>query len=325
MRKAARSALGLMACILLAGAAAFTGAATGDNQFPLAPAYSCNTTYANEVAGGAQTLHETDVVQRFGKWYHGIARPDSRNLEPFYDYYVGKVGTPPVWTFINISPQNTFVATAPSLGSEWRILFPAGEGTWRVSVDYAGPLAGKNVQWMRIMHPDLTQECDATVVPSATPAWSVVPSRGFSGEWTCFAALTGKPSIEERLSVSQMYFATPAPAPATPGVQSAAPEPQPTTQNWWQGHATTTPAPDVTPTPIYDFDLYYTKDQRVMVEVDAAGSYSIATSSLKISPLIFPTTWTVIYPEVGNGYTFEYAPPDGFRIVFADGSQVCHR
>ncbi len=303
-------------CVLFAGLAAVAGGAAGRHPMgvPLAPAYSCTTTAANEGAGTTQSLHETDVFEHFGRWYHAVARPDPGQSEPFYDYYIGYVGKPPVWTYIQVSPQNTFVATAPSLTSEWHIQFPAGEDNWRVTGDFANP--APYVKWMRISHPDLTQECNATPLPAATPPWSIVlPAPDVTGSWTCKTALTGEDANPEYLSITQM-------------MRLAMPATKLPVQNWWQGRATTTPGGGSSST-IYEFNLFYTPAQRVMVEVDASGSYTIATSALTLSPSIFPSTWTVIYPMVENGYTFEPVPQselgNWFELIFADGYQDCTR
>jgi hypothetical protein len=318
-----KSFISLVSLIALGSSAALAGAAdaadvTGPAQSVparLARNYSCTTTQANNRGLLPQVYLENDTIEFIGQnWQHGTARLADGSGKTSYDYYLGYVDNK--WVYIQIDPlipesQGYFVGMSPGgpgpqgtlNGSTWRVVSPAGEGTYNFTESASGGV----VQWFRIAFADLNQFCvlapaGAEVPPAATPATSQTPMADLVGKWKCLTTKTGQDGSGtdlEDLTVSQLGA------------------------NWWQGRATTMDGKVV-----YEYNLFSTHTQRVLIQVNAfAGSYEIATSFL--TPTLQHSTWTVIFPTVENGFTFEAVPPaplnQEFRVVFADGTQTCTR
>lgn len=287
--------------------------ADGGGTASPAGTYSCLTTRSILTAGANHGwFAEQDTIARigagsYGWWYHGTARPEPGDTSPFYDYYLGYVKGR--WIYVQIDPfhGSYFVATPAgdrtgigSLIGSWQIMFPAEQGTYVYS---------QRPNSFTIRYPDLTQVC--TKLSSATPP-PPLPSMH------CVVHKTdGSGAPDELLSI-----ATIAP-PATPSPAAQAPPLYP----WWQGVARYgTDIADPGPT-VYEYNMFVIHSQRIAVIINGSnGSYAIATSRLAFN--LDDTSWTVVYPEVRNGFTFtnvapERGLPTSLTINFHDGYQAC--
>jgi hypothetical protein len=235
---------------------------------------------------------EHDTIESIGRWLHGTARPlDQGQREPYYDYYLRYDRAARLWIYIQLDPSHGtyFVGTSP--GGAHRSL---NGSTWSIvfPAEPAQYRFTESPQGFEIAYHDLTQVC--TKESAALPAM-LAPTL----DCTTYKA-DGTAAPEERLSIAQPEGRLP----------------------WWQGVAT-----DSSGRVIYEYNIFTAGLQRVSILINAAtGTYSIATSRLQRD--LNDTSWTVIYPQPENGFTFtgvtyQGTVPTSFTINFSDGYQRC--
>jgi hypothetical protein len=334
---AAMIALGV--CVAFSGTAAGGAADEPEADHPIQGTWNCDTTQSN--AGDAKPnalvnwpLQETDTIEALSPtWNHGMARarvapvatyvvPSDANqpaTTPFYDYYLGYVKTGAIYIQVGVSPTDSsmtyFVGTTPSgkshlNGSHWNIVYPIGEERGYDFTASFTKLQGR----FGISYPNLTQVCtqDYPTPPPTPPA----PPPSGSLNTTCHVVKTGDNySTTEDLRITIM---------AKDKNDQA---------YWWQGVATER-NPDRTSGPprvIYEYNIFRSHGERIAIEInDITGSYFIATTK---SENWNNSVWTVVYPELKNGFTFTNVSSDsmyplgdlskGFDVVFKDGYQRC--
>jgi hypothetical protein len=257
--------------------------------------WNCETTTASGVH-----YHEIDDIHQVGRWLHGTARaPASDGRVPYYDFYIGH--TAAGWVYIEIDPFHIastngrtsegsyFVGTSRD-GIDWSVVYPSGQGHYRFS-----ETPGR----FTIAYTDLTQVCSK--LPDQVAETPLVPALQCDTVETADGARS-----KNYLTVRRFH-----------------PQWWTGTKSWWQGTGTDNPSGG---REVYEYNFFPIDDDWISVAVNESGDYLIAKSYT--SRTLDNTTWTILYPNAGPGFTFEdVAPADGipqtFSLVFADGYQTC--
>jgi hypothetical protein len=277
-----------------AGAAMLSTGTLPPGLTPLLGPWDCETTMAN-----GSHYRQTDSIESIGQWLHGTARPQPGYQQPYYDYYI--THEPSGWVYIQIDPFHSdpsktdpeagtyFVGTSKD-GAGWNIVYPAGQGSYTFT---------NSANQFKIAYGDLTEVCNRSNASVAKPPVLTLK---------CDTSQTGQnASAENYLTVSRVDPSW------WKGVKS-----------WWQGAGIDSPTGG---NASYEYNFFPISGQWVSVAINGStGDYFIARSYK--SRTLNNTTWTVIYPSVAPGFTFEdvypeNALPQGFSIVFSDGYQTC--
>jgi hypothetical protein len=257
--------------------------------------WNCETTTSNGVH-----YHEVDNIRRIGQWLHGTARAatgDGRS--PYYDYYIGH--TDSGWVYINIDPfhiegaegrksQGSYFIGKSANGEDWSVVYPSGQGHYHFS---------ESPGQFSISYTDLTQVCSKA--PDQAPDKPSIPSL------KCDTQAAGK--VEQADSyLTLMRFH---------------PEWWKGEKSWWQGTGSDSASGGHE---VYEYNFFPIDNQWISVAINASGDYLVAGSYAK--PTLSDTTWTILYPNAGPGFTFEDVSPSNaipayFSLVFADGYQTC--
>lgn len=253
----------------------------------LAGLWQCETTQA-----GGVNLPEYERIEQIGNglWLHGMSRPVAPATEPYYDYYVGYVGSH--WSYIQIDPSRGIYFVGTSDGSalapsEWKIIHPSGQS------GYTFTLTNDS---FAIDFPDLTQVCNRV---AGIPAVALPPAAELNCK-TWYAGWQLGQYATESLTVSKPQNGTP----------------------WWQGIAR-----DAAGRVIYEYNVFTIGTRRISVLVNSlTESYAIATS-YKLENLN-DSVWMVAYPTVESGFAFKNVSyendlPTAFTVIFKDGYQTC--
>lgn len=268
--------------------------------------WKCATTQSSGLI-----LEEYDTIERMGaSWVHGRARPTETALpnsegykQPYYDYYLGFVGTH--WVYIQIAPaQKIFfvgVSDGPDIQTKWSIVYP-----YKLS-GYTLTLTSQT--GFSIDFPDLRQYCQKDVYatpaaqPSATPAPLPLECHTYD--------------LEKNLLTEQSFVES---------VSITKPEPR---TAWWQGSATIQGRAD----PVYEYNLFQIGNERISVLINpSANVYAVARSHA--TPNLNTSVWVVRYPSVEAGFAFNHVTyitndpderdvPNAFVLIFKDGYQTC--
>lgn len=311
--------LALTAIIALAASNTSAGTAGTTSAPPAMPlpqpgTWGCHTTQPSpqQPASPApllpQYFEETDEIEQLGTWFHGIARaaPDSLYPnDPYYDYYLGYVKSTWIYIQVGVDPADPekkamvyFVGMSRDQNlsdSSWRIVYPAETEKYQVKL---GVDSHNAVTQFTIKYSDLTQVCNRTG-PYASP------SPRLTLHFQCTTTRTGSNTpTTEYLSLTQ---------PA---------------RYWWQGVATDKPTGGSV---IYEYNILSIQGQFISIEVNAeTGQYAIAQSTP--AQTLLNTQWTVLYPNLENGFAFgdtQYGSAgqqkflQSFQQYFADGYQRC--
>jgi len=275
--------------------AATVPAALTPAEVQLLATWNCDTTMASGVH-----YRETDSIEQIGQWLHGTARPsaNSSSQSPYYDYYIGHVNYQ--WIYIQINPaQGTYFVGTSNDGIQWSIVFPAGEGHYKFTI---------SATQFTIAYRDLTQVCNKSLAPTGAPAASTSVAPPPADTLKCDTWETGQSvAAENYITISKLDAAR------WKGAKS-----------WWQGAGMDSPSGGSL---TYEYNFFQLGGQWISVAVNgSSGDYFIAKSYT--SQNLNNTTWTVIYPSVKPGFTFEDVSPENtlpqtFSIVFSDGYQTC--
>jgi hypothetical protein len=293
MRTRSKLVTAIVACCMMAAPAKATD--LPPQAASLVAQWSCETTTASGVH-----YHEIDDIHQVGQWLHGTARaPMSDGRVPYYDFYIGH--TAAGWVYIEIDPfhiasangrtvQGSYFVGTSHDGIDWSIVYPSGQGHYRFS---------EAPDRFTIAYTDLTQVCSK--IPDQVAETPLVPALQCDTVETA-AATRSKNYLTVRRFHPQWWTGE---------------------KSWWQGTGvdTTTGGRE-----IYEYNFFPIDDDWISVAVNASGDYLIAKSYT--SHTLDNTTWTILYPNAGPGFTFEdVAPIDGipqnFSLVFADGYQTC--
>lgn len=235
---------------------------------------------------------ERDTIESIGRWLHGTARPLAPGQrEPFYDYYLRYDRAARLWIYIQVDPAHGtyFVGTSPGAAHG------ALDGSMWSIVYPAEPAHytfRESTQGFQIAYHNLTQVC--TKESSALPA---MPTPTLS---CATYKADGTAAPPERLSIAQPDGSLP----------------------WWQGVGT-----DTSGRVVYEYNIFNAGLQRISILVNGVtGAYTIATSRLQRD--LNDTSWTVVYPQPENGFTFtnvtyQGSIPTSFTLNFSDGYQRC--
>ncbi len=293
----ARNRLMLFSAILALGVSSTPAQATDlpPQAASLVARWNCETTTSSGVH-----YHQIDDIHQVGEWLHGTARAaTSDGRVPYYDFYIGH--TAAGWVYIEIDPFHIastngrtvegsyFVGTSRD-GIEWSVVYPSGQGHYRFA---------ESPGRFTIAYTDLTQVCSE--LPDTAPEPAIVP------ELQCDTVQ----SVSALHSKSYLTVRRFRPAWWT-GAKS-----------WWQGTGSDSAAGGHE---VYEYNFFPIDDDWVSVAVNESGDFIVAKSYS--SRNLDNTTWTILYPNAGAGFTFEdVAPADGvphrFSLVFADGYQTC--
>ncbi|HTU68948.1 MAG TPA: hypothetical protein VMF11_01390 [Candidatus Baltobacteraceae bacterium] len=307
--------LTLTALVALGACVTFGGAVSAGPSAPapLTPGtWDCETTQPNPAPNLPRDLHETDHIEYIGKWLHGTARSSTAGSpDPYYDYYLAHLGSRWVYIQVSVDPANPslmnyFVGTshdAQLRSSHWRIVYPAETGEYQV----AEVLGQSTVRQFSIKYADLTQVCansGSYLPPAPAATLKCTTTRLEPGD-------AGAASFPSYLSITKMAADITANAKV------------PT--YWWQGVATNSPSGGRI---IYEYNIFSIQGRFYSIEINGdTGSYAIAESTAAQD--LANTSWTVVYPQLENGFTFGSvtygadALPQAFDLYFADGYQHC--